>query len=1512
MLLVLALAIRGAAVYEGENGLLYNDETMTILTGYNTENFNGKLVIPNTVVSIAAEAFKSCSQLKGDFEIPSSVEVIGVSAFNGCVNLGTVTIGPSVKLISDSAFVGCNFKLIKIEADGLTIGESGISFRTGEVRLSGKNVELKKNAVFNYASSFMQSTVTITGENFTFNTGCLRARSITVDVNHSKFAEQVMNRDDPEVHKYIVRGDNNTFDKAALGLSYPKGKPADTSIHLTAAKTTGNLGLFDEGFGVVNVSFASFGRSVLSGCKAEELYISFCDGITEIPAGSFQKLPIKGTIYFPPSVVKIDENAFEGCTGITGFAFTKPNNVYSSYDGVLMDSTGEKIFLFPQGKTGSYTIPRTLKHLPRISQYTFANLNHIAVDDANPYFFGAAGLVCDKQTGFVLVCPKAMTGELVIPTTVKGIGPSSFKGCMNLSKIVIGAHIQTISTAAFSGAQFGVAEIIAAGLTVQNNAFYTAEGNLSIRGDNIVLNRYGAYLSGEHELRIWGSNIQFKALSIHGRFVNINVTDSVMTGNGKLEGIMSWDYTGGYTKSITIVGDRVTLQDKPLQCRCGSNMDPRNYIIDIKHASVHNDIGRIERFSSLSLTLSEVAPYTVTANSIVSCASVNLELLDTVKTIPRHCFYNALCFTSFNIGKYVTTIEREAFLGCSKITQFLVEGDHFASEDGVVYDKAMKTLILFPEGKTGTFKIPATVTELWVTPMSFPNIEKFDVENNPRFGTEAGLLVDKIEKKIVVCPGALHLANLTISDSIAIIGTYAFAYCDWGTITIGTNVKTIEESAFREANVSLSITCNGLELAKDAIYKIRGRVNISGTGLRVRQNGLYVSEQFAGVNAKLLADTKDYYLNITGEDLVFDTDSLYASRMVLDVRRTVFGDRAFMTPKTYQTITALSLKGEQCQTGYYSFTLVNSDGSEPADYYVQLTNLNANGPIGQLQGLGTITVTFSHVEGNPVAGISGTQELTVGLSDNVTSLPDGAFSGDGGLTGEFYISKSVEYISTGAFVGQAITAYKVDEANPNYISVDGVVFNKAKTDIILFPEAKEGTYTILPTVQSVDPQHHLFPRITALKVDSNSATFSEYNGILLTKDGSKVVRCPGAWTGPFECPSTISEIGPYSFHKCSLTEVEIGPTTKIIRSHAFDRCKCTTLRIDGAGTALEQGCMQYLSGNVEIRGNDMVFWNQSVCLAASGTAEPNTLTVLGSGHVFHEGSLSSVVMDVTVSNSIFHKSATSEVQSLSVFRMYGNNNTFDDGALEVVQSSAQVDIDRTLSLTNLHSLGSIGMLQGFKEIKITFAEMKGEGTMSGVQNPQKLTVEILEGVTSIPARAFAGVNELDGEVVLPSSLTNVYTSAFNGAGRITSVLFKGKDRGLLANPILTIGPAAFANCHALARVVFEYHEAEVSIDETAFADDVSALEIVFSHGTVTPAPPAPEPSTGSRVIIIAVCSAVSALAAIVIIVIVVLLFRRKTSNKDKQPYSQYEAPHSGFPYTVGEWSYVTEDAQSLN
>ncbi len=103
----------------------------------------------------------------------------------------------------------------------------------------------------------------------------------------------------------------------------------------------------------------------------------------------------------------------------------------------------------------------------------------------------------------------------------------------------------------------------------------------------------------------------------------------------------------------------------------------------------------------------------------------------------------------------------------------------------------------------------------------------------------------------------------------------------------------------------------------------------------------------------------------------------------------------------------------------------------------------------------------------------------------------------------------------------------VDMNNPNYSSIDGVLFNKTQTELIQCPISKSGDYTIPSSVSSI-------------------VSYSFYD-------------CKDLLT--ISIPSTVTSIGAFAFCGCTgLTTLAIPSSTTTIETWAFGSCdKLTTI-----------------------------------------------------------------------------------------------------------------------------------------------------------------------------------------------------------------------------------------------------------------------------------------------------------------------------------------------------------------
>jgi hypothetical protein len=211
---------------------------------------------------------------------------------------------------------------------------------------------------------------------------------------------------------------------------------------------------------------------------------------------------------------------------------------------------------------------------------------------------------------------------------------------------------------------------------------------------------------------------------------------------------------------------------------------------------------------------------------------------------------------------------------------------------------------------------------------------------------------------------------------------------------------------------------------------------------------------------------------------------------------------------------------------------------------------------------------------------SGKSTITsVTIPDSVTSIGGSAFYYCYGLT-SVNIPDSVVSIGSQAFMlCSALTTIAVDADNPNYSSLDGVLYNNTKTILIQFPGGKSGAFIIPGSVTSIASFAFLgcsyltsvsIPAIvtsignyafnycsalTSITVTAGNSNYSSLDDVLYNQTQTTLIQFPGGKSGAFIIPSGVTGIATYAFAGCNdMTSVSIPDSVTSIGSYAFSGC----------------------------------------------------------------------------------------------------------------------------------------------------------------------------------------------------------------------------------------------------------------------------------------------------------------------------------------------------------------------
>ena len=201
------------------------------------------------------------------------------------------------------------------------------------------------------------------------------------------------------------------------------------------------------------------------------------------------------------------------------------------------------------------------------------------------------------------------------------------------------------------------------------------------------------------------------------------------------------------------------------------------------------------------------------------------------------CLANAEYLTEIHIGKNVKTIGIWAMTNCQNLEAIYVseENPYFKSVDGVLYNKDMTQLLVYPNAKSkivtdesgntsgGEFVVPDTVKSI--------RANAFYLCGNLRSITFNEGLETVGDKAFLKCGG---LESLALPSTLVEIGTDAFSYLDNAKLTvieIPASVEKIGDYAFFSSSSSVEKvivhknSAADLELGKDWLPNQKNAIN---------------------------------------------------------------------------------------------------------------------------------------------------------------------------------------------------------------------------------------------------------------------------------------------------------------------------------------------------------------------------------------------------------------------------------------------------------------------------------------------------------------------------------------------------------------------------------------------------------------------------------------------------------------------------------------------------------------
>lgn len=141
------------------------------------------------------------------------------------------------------------------------------------------------------------------------------------------------------------------------------------------------------------------------------------------------------SIFIPENVRKITES-FEEASHLQEIIIADNNPYYQSIDGVIFSEDSDTLYVFPNGRTENYTIPKNTRHIAA-NAFRGCHVNYVEIPESITEISELAFYDCDIK---VVNLPEGCTK----------IGQSAFSSCKHLERIYIPSSIKRIDYRAFA------------------------------------------------------------------------------------------------------------------------------------------------------------------------------------------------------------------------------------------------------------------------------------------------------------------------------------------------------------------------------------------------------------------------------------------------------------------------------------------------------------------------------------------------------------------------------------------------------------------------------------------------------------------------------------------------------------------------------------------------------------------------------------------------------------------------------------------------------------------------------------------------------------------------------------------------------------------------------------------------------------------------------------------------------------------------------------------------------
>ncbi|MBR2875746.1 MAG: leucine-rich repeat domain-containing protein, partial [Clostridia bacterium] len=337
-----------------------------------------------------------------------------------------------------------------------------------------------------------------------------------------------------------------------------------------------------------------------------------------------------------------------------------------------------------------------------------------------------------------------------------------------------------------------------------------------------------------------------------------------------------------------------------------------------------------------------------------------------------------------------------------------------------------------------------------------------------------------------------------------------------------------------------------------------------------------------------------------------------------------------------------------------------------------------------------------------------------------------------------------------------LTAVNVPEDSTSFKSINGVVYNKALTEVVLIPNDFSGVFYIPAGVETFD---YTNLNVTGFEIEQGNKYFSMKNGILCNLDGTVLRKATPSAPTEFVLKANMF-VEPACFAGTKLQKVTIDSNVTNISYAVF--AGCTELKsvvipgsVKAIGSSAFSGCTKLETVTINNGPTTIGSYAFQDCKALKSIVIPNSVKTIENKAFDCCSSLASATLGSGLKKICFKAFANC------------------DSLLSIVIPNSVTEIENGV-FESCDKLATVKIGTGLKEIT--------GGAFYGCKSLKSLSIS--NSVTTIEYEAFDGCTSL-ASVKIPDSVKNICYRAFADCTALASIsIGKGVtyiDEGAFAN-----------------------------------------------------------------------------------------------------------------------------------